>query len=60
MTLLRRIQTTRDSGYRLSGISPLVIDRSDQPLSAGLRIDGVWAELTVPTHAIQTLIRDHQ
>ena len=60
MTLLRRIQTTRDSGYRLSGISPLVINRSDQPLSAGLCIDGVWVELTVPAHALQTLIRDHQ
>ena len=38
----------------------VVCNHSDQPLSAALRIDGVWAELTVPAHAIQTLIRDHR
>ena len=36
----------------------VVCNRGDKPLSAALRIDGVWAALTVPAHAIQTLIRD--
>jgi glucosylceramidase len=38
----------------------VVCNPGDQPLSAALRIDGAWAELTVPAHAIQTLIRDRQ
>ena len=60
MTLMHRIQTARDGGQRLSPIASLAIDRSDRPLSAALGIDGVWAELTVPAHAIQTLIRNHR
>ena len=38
----------------------VVCNRTDEPLSAALGIDGAWAELTVPAHAIQTLIRDHR
>lgn len=34
----------------------VVCNRCDRPLSAALRIDGRWAELTVPAHAIDTLI----
>lgn len=38
----------------------VVCNRSDHPLSAALRIDGVWAEVSVPAHGIQTLIGDQQ
>ncbi len=34
----------------------VVCNRGDQSLCAALRVDGTWAELTVPAHAIQTLI----
>jgi glucosylceramidase len=37
----------------------VVCNCNDQPLSAALRVDGAWAELTVPAHAIQTLIGNH-
>jgi glucosylceramidase len=41
------------------GLVAVVFNPCGQPLSAALRIDGAWAELTVPAHAIQTLICDH-
>ena len=34
----------------------VVCNRCDHPLSAALRIDGLWGELVVPAHAIETLI----
>jgi glucosylceramidase len=37
-------------------IAIVVCNRFDQPLTAALRIDGRWGELTVPAHAIETLI----
>jgi len=38
----------------------VVCNPGDQPRSAALRIEGAWGELTVPAHAIETLIRDPQ
>jgi glucosylceramidase len=39
------------------GLVIVVCNAADGPLSAALRIDGAWAELTVPAHAIQTLLQ---
>jgi glucosylceramidase len=36
----------------------VICNPGDQPLPAALRIDGAWAEMNIPAHAIQTLIRD--
>lgn len=38
----------------------VVCNPCNRALSAALRIDGAWAGITVPAHAIQTLIRDHR
>ncbi len=38
------------------GLVVVVCNPGDTPLSAALRFDGAWAELTVPAHAIQTLM----
>jgi glucosylceramidase len=39
------------------GLALVVCNPGDHALSAALRIDGAWAELTVPAHGIQTLIQ---
>jgi glucosylceramidase len=38
------------------GLILVVCNRGDRPLSAALRIAGAWSELTVPAHAIHTLM----
>jgi hypothetical protein len=50
--------TVRDGVHPMSRIVSLAVDCSDRPLHAAPGIDGVWARLTVPAHAIQNLIRD--
>ncbi|MEJ2153917.1 MAG: glycoside hydrolase family 30 protein [Desulfobacteraceae bacterium] len=38
------------------GVVVVICNAGGEPLTAALRIDGVWTELTVPAHAIQTLL----
>ena len=57
--------TSRQAGNGLESVAAgnpdgsivtVVCNRGDRPLAAALDIDGAWGELTVPAHAIQTLL----